>query len=368
MSDASGSALAEPRAPHPEADAKRPFKLGFHTRISFPTGRAADGLRDGIELFRAGEQLGYDAGWAYQRHFDNYLAAPLVFLPVVAQHTTRITLGTAIVGMRYEAPILMAEAAGTADLLTDGRLQLGLGTGMGGFDVVFGQPPNDGRDQSQAKLELFMRGIRGVPVGVVNEPAGPLTPGLELTVRPTSPTLPERVWFGAGSVASAERIAGQGLRLMTSTILTGRFDDYGVEQARLIDAYHDAHTGTAPPRVAVSRSILPTTSPELARLYAAYDHERRTQGPGASRPQGALDARTELSALPFTVSQTIHGGPEAVAEALLSDPAVAMADELIAFLPPAFDLAHNRRLIEEIAEMANGRLGWRPAEPPTDQH
>lgn len=361
------SAVAQPRAAGEESNGKRPFGLGFHTRISFPTGRAAAGLRDGIELFRAGEELGYDAGWAYQRHFDNYLAAPLVFLPVVAQHTTRITLGTAIVGMRYEAPILMAEAAGTADLLTDGRLQLGLGTGMGGFDVVFGQEPNDGRDQAQAKLELFMRGIRGEPVGVVNEPAGPLTTGTELTVRPTSPTLPERIWFGAGSVASAQRIGRQGLRLMTSTILTGRFDDYAVEQARLIESYRDSYTGTTAPRVAVSRSILPTTSPERARLYAAYDHERRTQGPGASRPQGALDARTEVSALPFTVSQTIHGEPEAVAEALLADPAVALADELIAFLPPAFDLEHNRRLIEEIAEMAAGRLGWRPAEPTPDQ-
>jgi alkanesulfonate monooxygenase SsuD/methylene tetrahydromethanopterin reductase-like flavin-dependent oxidoreductase (luciferase family) len=361
------TAVAQPRAAGEEPNGKRAFKLGFHTRISFPTGRAADGLRDGIELFRAGEQLGYDAGWAYQRHFDNYMAAPLVFLPVVAQHTTRITLGTAIVGMRYEAPILMAEAAGTADLLTNGRLQLGLGTGMGGFDVVFAQEPNDGRDQSQAKLELFMRGIRGEPVGVVNEPAGMLTAGVQLTVRPTSPTLPERVWYGAGSVASAERIGRQGLRLMTSTILTGRFDDYGVEQARLIEAYRDAYTGSTPPRVAVSRSILPTTSAESGRRYAAYDHERRMQGPGASRPEGALNPTAELAAAAFTVSQSIRGEPEAVAEALLSDPAVALADEVIAFLPPAFDLEHNRRLIEEIAEMAAGRLGWHPAEPMSDQ-
>ncbi len=215
------TAVAQPRAAGEQPNGKRPFKLGFHTRISFPTGHAADGLRDGIELFRAGEQLGYDAGWVYQRHFDNYMASPLVYLPVVAQHTQRISLGTAIIGMRYEAPVVMAEAAGTADLLTGGRLHLGLGTGMGGYDTVFGQEPNDGRDQSQARLELFMRGIRGESVGVVNEPAGLLTPGLELTVRPTSPTLPERIWYGAGSVASAERIGRQGLRLMTSTILTG---------------------------------------------------------------------------------------------------------------------------------------------------
>ncbi len=361
------TAVAQPRAADQEPNGERPFKLGFHTRISFPTGRAADGLRDGIELFGAGEQLGYDAGWVYQRHFDNYMASPLVYLPVVAQHTQRINLGTAIIGMRYEAPVVMAEAAGTADLLSGGRLHLGLGTGMGGYDTVFGQEPNDGREQSQARLELFMRGIRGEPVGVVNEPAGLLTPGLELTVRPTSPTLPQRIWYGAGSVASAERIGAQGLRLMTSTILTGRHADYGVEQARLIEAYRDSYTGTTAPRVAVSRSILPTTSPKRARLYAAYDQERRTQGPAASRPQGALAPTADLSARAFTVSNSIHGEPAAVAEALLADPAVALADEVIAFLPPAFDLEHNRALIEEIAEMAAGRLGWRPAQPTPDQ-
>ena len=115
---APGEAAAGPQAP-------RQLKLGFHTRISFPTGRAAESLRDGIELFRAGERLGYDRGWVYQRHFDNYLASPLVFLPVVAQHTERIGLGTAIIGIRYEEPLLLAEAAGTADLLTGGDCNSG---------------------------------------------------------------------------------------------------------------------------------------------------------------------------------------------------------------------------------------------------
>lgn len=350
-------------ADNPPASPPAPgrLKLGFHTRISFPSGRAAESLRDGIELFQAGERLGYDMGWVYQRHFDNYLAAPLVFLPVVAQHTERIGLGTAIIGMRYEDPILLAEAAGTADLLADGRLQLGLGTGMGGFDITFGQPPNDGRDQSQERLATFLRGIRGEQVGAVNEPAGQLTPGLELVVRPTSPTLAERVWFGAGSVGSAHRIGAQGLRLMTSTILTGRFDDYAAEQARLIAAYRASYAGAAQPRVAVSRSILPATSPELAGRYAAYDEERRSQGPAASRPAGAL-APAAAGTANFTMSQSIHGDPSAVAEELLADPAVAAADELIAFLPPAFGLPENLRLLRDIAEIVGPRLGWEPAD------
>lgn len=283
-----------------------------------------------------------------------------MFLPVVAQHTERIGLGTAIIGMRYEDPILLAEAAGTADLLTDGRLQLGLSTGMGGFDVAFGQEPGDGRAQSQARLRAFLRGIRGERVGEVNEPAGPLTAGTGLTVRGASPSLPERVWYGAGSIESARRVAGQGLRLLMSTILTGRIEDYNAHQAAAIAAYRAAHVGPRPPRVAVSRSILPATSPDAARLYAAYDRERRALGPGASRPAGALTATDARPAPAYSVSPAIHGDPEHVAERLLQDPAVRAADELIAFLPPAFDRDQNARLIADIAETVGPRIGWEP--------
>ncbi|NQX10733.1 LLM class flavin-dependent oxidoreductase [Microbacteriaceae bacterium VKM Ac-2855] len=337
----------------------RPLKLGFHTRVPFPDGRVADGVREGIELFRAGEDLGYDRGWVYQRHFDNYLASPLVYLPVVAQHTKRIGLGTAIIGIRYEDPVLLAEAASVADHLTDGRLQLGLSTGQGGYDAAFGQPVNDGREQAQQRLATFLRGIRGESVGEATDRDG--TPlGLDLTVRGASAGLPGRVWFGGGSVASAERIGSQGLRLMLSTILTSSVDDYNAEQLRAIEAYRAAHVGPEVPRVSVSRSILPATSPETARLYAAYDEERRTQGPAASRPSGALDPRIVPEAK-FTVSGSIHGDPQYVVEQLLADVAVAEADELIAFLPPAFGLAENLRLIEDIVTHVAPHLGWQPA-------
>ncbi|WP_157904358.1 LLM class flavin-dependent oxidoreductase [Parafrankia soli] len=268
----------------------RRLRLGFNSRIAFPAGHAAEGLRDGIELFRVAEQLGYDTGWVYQRHFDNYLASPLVFHAAVAQHTERIGLGTAIIGARYEDPVLLAEAAGTADLLSGGRLQLGLGTGQGGYDHIFGQEPNDGRDQSQARLATFLRGIRGEKLGEVTDPAGLVAAGTGLFVRPTSPTLPDRVWYGGGSVASAERVGRQGLRLLLSTILHGQIDDYGAELARAVEAYRAAYTGTSPSRVAIARSVLPATSPELARGYAAYDDRAprrpvRRRRPAARRPE-----------------------------------------------------------------------------------
>ncbi|MFT4305765.1 MAG: LLM class flavin-dependent oxidoreductase, partial [Microbacterium sp.] len=278
-------------APVSGLPAQKPGALavGFHTRVPFATGEAGVALRDGIRLFQLGEQLGFDRGWVYQRHFDNYLASPLVFLPVVAQHTERIGLGTAIIGIRYEDPVLLAEAASTADHLSGGRLQLGLSTGQGGFDAAFGQSPNDGREQSLRRLDTFLRGIRGETVG-----EGTTSDGrpLELTVRGASDSLIERVWYGGGSVASAQRIGRQGLRLMLSTILTGDVADYNAEQLAAIEAYRASYVGTRPQRVVVSRSILPATTPELARRYAAYDEERRTLGPAASRPAGAVDPGT----------------------------------------------------------------------------
>lgn len=335
------------------------IKLGFHTRVPFPAGRVAEGVREGIELFRAAEDLGFDRGWVYQRHFDNYLASPLVYLPVVAQHTQRIGLGTAIIGIRYEDPVLLAEAASIADHLTDGRLQLGLSTGQGGYDAAFGQPVNDGRDESQRRLATFLRGIRGESVGEATDRVGePL--GIDLTVRGASAGLPGRVWFGGGSVTSAERIGRQGLRLMLSTILTSSVADYNAEQLRAIEAYRAAHVGPEAPRVVVSRSILPATDPKTARRYAAYDQQRRTEGPAAARPAGALDPRV-LPDAKFTVSDAIHGEPGAVVEQLLADVAVAEADELIAFLPPSFGLAENLRLIEDIVATVAPHLGWEPA-------
>jgi alkanesulfonate monooxygenase SsuD/methylene tetrahydromethanopterin reductase-like flavin-dependent oxidoreductase (luciferase family) len=339
----------------------RRLRLAFNARISFPTGQAGQALRDGIELFRVAEQLGYDTGWVYQRHFDNYLASPMVFHAAVAQHTERIGLGTAIIGVRYEDPVLLAEAAGTADLLSGGRLQLGLGTGQGGYDALFGQEPNDGREQSLTRLAAFLRGIRGETIGTIIDPAGLLPAGTELSVRPTSETLPDRVWYGGGSVASAERVGRLGLRLLLSTILSGRVDDYGAELARAITAYRAVHPGTTPRGVAVSHSVLPATSPELARVYAAYDEERRTQGPAASRPRGALAPVAGPPPVQFTMSPVHHGSPAAVVDALLADPSVPLSDELIAFLPPAFGLRENLRLLEDIATTVAPHLGWTPA-------
>ncbi len=345
-------------------------RLGFNTRVSFSdaTGGPAQGLRDGIELFKAAEALGYQSGWVYQRHFDNYLSSPIPFFAAVAQHTQRIGLGSAVIPMRYQDPILLAEAAGTADLLSGGRLQLALSSGTEVWEDIFGATDADARTEGQRRLARFLAGVGGEAIHTITQVKGIGGPpaGTELRVTPHSPGLRQRILYGSGSVASAVTAARQGLRLVTGTILHDvtdeSFPDY---QAWLIAEYRaawvEAH-GTPPPPVAVAASVLPGTTRELRDTYAAYDLQRRTLGPAASRPKGALEP-TLSAALPTGVlmSPVYHGDPDQVTEAVLADPGLSAADELVLFLPPAFGLADNVRVLADLADTVAPALGWSPA-------
>lgn len=361
--------LASPTAAAPTSPRKKPW-LGFNTRVSFESGPggALRGLRDGIELFKAAERLGFQSGWAYQRHFDNYLSSPLPFFAAVGQHTERITLGSAVIPMRYQDPILLAEAAGTTDLLIGGRLNLTLSSGRTGFERVFRHEKIDARAEGERRLLRFLQGVEGETLHVVDgSDEAMIAPGTELKVTPYSEGLRGRIWYGSGHVASAEWAAARRLRLMTGTILHNADPSlsFGEYQAKLIAAYRAAWPGPeeAPP-VAVAASVLPATTSELAEKYAAYDHQRRTEGPSASKPKGALTHMTRPAELAegFLVSPVFRGDPDAVAEAILADPGISAADELVLFLPPAFGLAENVRVLTDVVRTLAPALGWAPAE------
>jgi alkanesulfonate monooxygenase SsuD/methylene tetrahydromethanopterin reductase-like flavin-dependent oxidoreductase (luciferase family) len=362
-SDATATRPAAERPARP----RQALRLGFNTRVSFNSGPggARRGLRDGIALFQAAERLGYQSGWAYQRHFDNYLSSPLPFFAAAGQHTERITLGSAVIPMRYQDPILLAEAAATTDLLISGRLNLTLSSGRTGFEPVFGHDKVDARAEGQRRLARFLQGIEGQTLHVVDaSDEAMIQLGTELRVTPYSEGLRQRIWYGSGHIASAQGAAAQRLRLMTGTILHSVDPDlsFGEYQAQLIAAYRAAWPGPqeAPP-VAVAASVLPATTPELAEKYAAYDHQRRTEGPSASKPRGALNLTTNFAREGMLVSPVFHGDPDTVAEAILADPGIAAADELVLFLPPAFALEENVRLLTDTANTVGPALGWTPA-------
>ncbi len=342
----------------------RPKKrLGFNTRVSFndDTG-PVQGLRDGIELFRTAEQLGYQSGWAYQRHFDHYLSSPLPFFAATGQHTKHITLGSAVIPMRYQDPILLAEAAGTTDLLIGGRLELAISTGTNAaFDAVFGAVDTDARTEAKRRQARFLAAISGDILHTVTQPGQGAPQGAELRVTPHSPTLRSRIRQGSASLSSAIQAAELGIGLISGTVQhdQGEGESFGEYQARIIEAYRSTWRrlwNTEPPPVAVAASILVGTTAELREKYAAYDLERQTLGIAASRPKGALAPPTQPAGA--QISPVFQGTPDQVIEAVFNDPGLAAADEVVLFLRPAFGLSENERLLRDLAETVAPALGW----------
>jgi alkanesulfonate monooxygenase SsuD/methylene tetrahydromethanopterin reductase-like flavin-dependent oxidoreductase (luciferase family) len=341
-------------------------RLGFNTRVSFNDDAGpAQGLRDGIELFKAAERLGYQSGWAYQRHFDHYLSSPLPFFAAAGQHTKHITLGSAVIPMRYQDPILLAEAAGTTDLLIGGRLELAISTGASAaYDAVFGTVDTDARSEAKRRQARFLAAISGEVLHTVVGSGQGAPEGSQLRVTPHSPTLRSRIRQGSASLGSAIQAAELGIGLICGTVQHDHAEGeaFGEYQARCITAYRTTWRetwGTEPPPVAVAASILVGTTAELREKYAAYDLERRTLGIAASRPNGALAPPSQPAGA--QISPVFQGTPDQVIEAVFNDPGLAAADEVVLFLPPAFGLAENVRLLTDLVETVAPGLDWSPS-------
>jgi alkanesulfonate monooxygenase SsuD/methylene tetrahydromethanopterin reductase-like flavin-dependent oxidoreductase (luciferase family) len=351
------------------------LKLGFLTNVPFSSGPggAARGLRETIGLFEHAEALGYDSGWVRQRHFDNYLPSPLPMLAAVAVRTARIRLGIAIVAIRYEDPIRLAEDAATVDLLSDGRLELGISGGTPHFEDIFGASELSFTDESQSRLQRFREAISGQVIGSVTPPG---QPAQDLIVRPNSPGLPDRIWYGAATIASAERTARQGLDLLVSTVNTQAaglpFDQTQLEYILAYKAaYGVTHPGSVEPRISVSRVFLPAVNKRQRARYAEYNDIREREGAAGPRPDGALapgtlvPTPTATNGPPksFQLSPVPHGDPHKVVEELAADVALAEGQELVIFLPPNFTFDEYRELLDNVAEHVAGELGWSPAKP-----
>ena len=126
---------------------------------------AADVLAQSIELAVAAEELGADGAYFRVHHFARQLASPFPLLAAVGARTSRIEIGTGVIDMRYENPLYMAEDAGAADLISGGRLQLGISRGSPEQVIdgwrYFGYEPAEGSDD--AAMAPTARG--GVPEG-----------------------------------------------------------------------------------------------------------------------------------------------------------------------------------------------------------
>ncbi|WP_254858486.1 LLM class flavin-dependent oxidoreductase [Protofrankia sp. BMG5.30] len=192
----------------------RPFRLGFLSHVHGAGRSARTVYRDLVEFFVAAEELGFDGGFVAQHHLrQDYgrLPSPLVLLAAVAERTSRIELGTAVVTLPLEDPLRLAEDAAVLDELSGGRVQLGLGSGGANLDAfaAFGRDIERGR-------ELFVDAVRtvdgilrgGRPRAPAQRPAG------GLSLNPPASGLANRIWQATSSADGAQLAASLGHGLM----------------------------------------------------------------------------------------------------------------------------------------------------------
>src|ERR1700755_1629870 len=135
------------------------------------TRTAADALNQTIELAEAAEEIGIDGAYVRVHHFARQLASPFPLLAGGGARTSRIEIGTAVIDMRYENPLYMAEEAAAADLISGGRMQLGISRGspepaLRGSEAS-GYVPREGStdaDMARAPTRLFRAAIAGAGV------------------------------------------------------------------------------------------------------------------------------------------------------------------------------------------------------------
>jgi alkanesulfonate monooxygenase SsuD/methylene tetrahydromethanopterin reductase-like flavin-dependent oxidoreductase (luciferase family) len=118
-------------------------------------------LQDIIAQIELGDELGFDTAWLGELHFiPNFscLASPLMVLAAAAQRTKRIRLGTAVTLLPLHSPVKMAEDAATADQLSNGRLEFGVGRGatpiyFAGYNVS----QEESRERFEEALEVILQ-------------------------------------------------------------------------------------------------------------------------------------------------------------------------------------------------------------------
>lgn len=321
------------------------------------TRSAADALLQSIDLAVAAEELGADGAYFRVHHFARQLASPFPLLAAVGAKTSKIEIGTGVIDMRYENPLYMVESASAADLISGGRLQLGISRGSPEQVIdgwrYFGYQPAEGEteaDMARRHTEVLLDALRGEGFAKPNpQPMFPNPPGM-LRLEPHSEGLRDRIWWGAGSNATAVWAAKLGMNLQSSTLKDDETGEpFHIQQAKQIRAYREAwaeagHTRT--PRVSVSRSI-----------FALMDDRDRAYFGGSSNDGdkvGFLDEKTRA-----IFGRSYAASPEFLIEQLKKDEAIAEADTLLLTVPNQLGVDYNVHVIESILKHVAPAMGWR---------
>ncbi len=325
-------------------------RFGFFTRLLDQAG-AGERYRLALQQICHAERHGFESAWVAQHHFlehEGGLPSPFVFLAQAAARTSRIRLGTGVITLPLENPLRVAEDAAVLDLMSGGRLDVGVGTG--GNPMAFLPFGHDNADRTpifEGYLKTVLAAWRGESLGGAAH------------LYPPAPQLLDRVWQATFSAGGGRRagLAGDGLMLSRTQPRPP-----GVPRASLaeiqnpiIDAYLAALPPGRAPRIMASRSVFVADNREEARRCALQGIRRfieHMRAMGNNLPDGTLD---EL----LTFHDAHVGTPEEVIASLKAERTLERATDIVVQVH-AMDPPHELilRSIELVAEKVAPAFGW----------
>lgn len=300
-------------------------RLGFFTRL-LEDAPADQRYRFALEQIQAAETHGFDSAWVAQHHFsaaEGGLPSPLVLLAHVAAQTSRIRLGTAIITLPMENGVRVAEDAAVTDVLSGGRLEIGLGSGgnpksFPAFGTSF-----------DARREVFadnLAAMKTLLAGKSLETGHTLYP--HDTRQSDGRGLSERLWQATFSSGGSGAAGAAGDGLMLSRTQPRPQDNPGASlnevQLPVIDTYLSQLPAGVEPRILASRTAVVADAASLPELRALTEPALRAE---ADRLVGYDTSGLSLDDL-LVATDTFLGTPEQVIERLSTDRVLSRATDV----------------------------------------
>ncbi|MGY2079863.1 LLM class flavin-dependent oxidoreductase [Modestobacter sp. SYSU DS0657] len=326
--------------------------LGFLTIGLFDGADPGPGHETTLQVIELGEQLGFDSAWLRHRHLQYGISSPVAVLAAATQRTSRIALGTAVTPLGWENPLRLAEDLATVDVLSGGRINPGVSVGppMHWDDVKAALYPDTAEleDLSYERVSRLVRFLAGEPASTFAGREGVVEEWSD-RVQPHSPGLASRVWYGGGSLRSAQWAGEHGMHFLTSSVVKAESsEDFATEQARQVQAFRAANPAG---RVSQGLVVIPTDSAtaEQREKYAAYVEARL---PRTATPQGP--AR-------MMFAPDLIGTSEQIAEQLYAHAGFREVSEVVFALPFSFEPADYVQILTDTARHLGPALGWSPS-------
>ena len=267
------------------------------------------GFREFVERNIEAEALGYESTFLVEHHFTGFgqVSATLNLLTWIGARTTTLRLGTAVLVLPWHNPVLLAEQAATLDLLSDGRLDFGIGKGyryneFAGFRV----PMAEAEARFDECLEVMTRAWTSDAPWSHH---GTYWQFEDIVVEPPTAQQPHPpLWMGAGSPASIKKVAAHGYNL-----LLGQFsslDQIGAAIA-IFKAEVEAHGRTFEPMsVGVTRSL------NVVMTTAEYEKAIETRMVGRRRTQRLAQRPDYVDTREAAETGTLYGTPDEISAKL----------------------------------------------------